>query len=110
MDRDRRYENFPISYRSGPSIGDHFRDSLCSWTADFHVRLVADRRMLERPVESGAESHARPAPHSDVGLAVPMIVIGSTIGKRLFEIAPAAWFKKVTYGLLLVTGVSALAL
>jgi hypothetical protein len=39
-----------------------------------------------------------------------MFVIGSMIGKRLFEIAPAAWFKKVTYGLLLVTGVSALVL
>ncbi len=41
---------------------------------------------------------------------VPMFVIGSMIGNRLFEIAPAAWFKKVTYGLLLVIGVSALVL
>ncbi len=41
---------------------------------------------------------------------VPTYIIGTMIGKRLFEIAPAAWFKKVTYGLLLVTGVSALAI
>ncbi len=40
---------------------------------------------------------------------VPMWLIGSRIGKRLFEVAPAVWFKKVTYGLLLVTGISALA-
>ena len=43
-------------------------------------------------------------------LVVPMFLIGSRIGKRLFEVIPAAWFKKFAYGLLLVTGVSALAL
>lgn len=39
-------------------------------------------------------------------ILVPAFIIGTRLGKRLFDIAPAAWFKKVTYGLLFITGIS----
>lgn len=40
----------------------------------------------------------------------PFFIIGVLAGKRIFKIAPAAWFKYVTYVILVVTGVFALAI
>mgnify|MGYP001062656619 CR=1 FL=1 len=40
---------------------------------------------------------------------VPVFMAGSWTGKYFFSVAPATWFKKVTYAILLVTGVTALA-
>lgn len=40
----------------------------------------------------------------------PLFLVGVMAGKRLFEVSPAAWFQRITYGLLLVSGFSALLL
>ena len=40
----------------------------------------------------------------------PLFLAGAMIGGRLFQVAPAAWFKRITYGLLLISGFSALLL
>ena len=39
---------------------------------------------------------------------VPIFLVSSKLGKYLFEIAPANWFGKVTYGLLFGAGIAAL--
>ena len=41
-------------------------------------------------------------------ITVPSIM-GVSLGRRLFDMAPADWFKKVTYGILAATGLTALA-
>ena len=39
---------------------------------------------------------------------VPMFVVGARMGQYIFKIAPAEWFKKVTFGLLVATGITVL--
>lgn len=41
-------------------------------------------------------------------LIVPAFMTGTWIGRHIFKIAPAKWFTKVAYGLLLATGISVL--
>jgi uncharacterized membrane protein YfcA len=43
-------------------------------------------------------------------LVVVCWTFASQCGKKIFEIAPVSWFRKVTLGLLLATGLSALLL
>ena len=40
----------------------------------------------------------------------PLFLAGIWIGRRIFQIAPAAWFKKVTYAILITTGIMALVI
>ena len=39
---------------------------------------------------------------------VPIFIAGAWCGRYLFKVAPLAWFKKVVYAILLVTGISML--
>ncbi len=41
-------------------------------------------------------------------IIAPLFLFGSLTGKRLYQIAPAAWFKKAAYSLLLGSGAAAL--
>ena len=43
-------------------------------------------------------------------LLIPLYVGGAWLGKKIFELAPASWFKKITFSLLFLTGVSTLLL
>ena len=43
-------------------------------------------------------------------LLIPLYVGGAWLGKKTFELAPASWFKKITFSLLFLTGVSTLLL
>jgi len=43
-------------------------------------------------------------------IVVPLFILGAWCGRTLFKIAPFAWFKKITYAILIATGVSILAI
>jgi uncharacterized membrane protein YfcA len=43
-------------------------------------------------------------------IIAPLFLAGIWIGRRIFQIAPAAWFKKVTYAILIATGIMALVI
>jgi len=43
-------------------------------------------------------------------IITPLYLAGVWIGRRIFRIAPAAWFKKVTYAILIATGIMALSI
>jgi uncharacterized membrane protein YfcA len=40
---------------------------------------------------------------------IPIFMAGAWTGRYLFKIAPGTWYKKVTYGILVVTGIMVLA-
>ena len=43
-------------------------------------------------------------------IITPVLLAGTWTGRRIFQIAPAAWFKKAIYAILIATGIMALVI